>query len=176
MLILLVSPLCTADCADAWIIFHILIFCWNENYKVLWVDGQGLNVYKVMCWYRFRETSVFKLHVPLEENWLHCRLGVDSAWGFNEHPVQPTQLTWAFLRQRDATQGLFICYQCDHSGCLDAEFGLFIIQYSYKVIMMPEGMMFIGKVKPKASWVKPWKTISKGEESASSAPNFSLLF
>lgn len=29
------------------------------------VDGQGLKVYKVVCWYRFRETSVFKLHIPL---------------------------------------------------------------------------------------------------------------
>lgn len=29
------------------------------------VDGQGLKVYKVVCWYRFRETSAFKLHIPL---------------------------------------------------------------------------------------------------------------
>lgn len=36
--------------------------------------------------------------------------------------------------------------------------------------------MFIGKVKPKASWVKPWKTTSKGEESASSAPIFLFNF
>lgn len=36
--------------------------------------------------------------------------------------------------------------------------------------------MFISKVKAKASWVKPWKTISEGEESASSAPVFLFYF
>lgn len=30
-LTLLVSALCPANCADTWITFHVLIFCWNEN-------------------------------------------------------------------------------------------------------------------------------------------------
>lgn len=34
------------------------------------MDGQGLNVYKVVCWYRFGETSVFRLHVPLGRKWV----------------------------------------------------------------------------------------------------------
>ena len=34
------------------------------------MDGQGLNVYKVVCWYRFRETSVFRLHVLLGRKWV----------------------------------------------------------------------------------------------------------
>ena len=70
--------------------------CWYVNYfpyidfLLKWestrcseVDGRNLNVYKVVCWYPFRETSVFKLHLPRGGKLAHTAdwmLMVPGAW------------------------------------------------------------------------------------------------
>lgn len=164
MLTLLVSALCTADCADTWITFHILIFCWNENLQGLlkWMgrvlmsikwcagtDSENLPFSSCMC----------LMGTPGKEMCSPCRMGAHGAWGFYEHSGQQLLLSWVFLKWENSTH----CHQCNCSDHLDAESGSFTIQHSHKVITMPQrDVMFISKIKPKISWVKPWKRSSKG--------------
>lgn len=156
--------------------------CWYMNYfpyidfLLKWesarsskMDGQGLNIYKVVCWYRFRESPILSFMSLMGASWKEtsspCRLGVHGAWGFYEHPGQQLLLTWVFLKWENTTQGLCTCHQCDCSDHLDAESGPFIIQHSHKVTTMPQrDMMFISKIKLRPPWVKPKpKRISKGD-------------
>lgn len=123
--------LCTADCADTNYFPYIDFLLQWESARCSKMDGQGLNGYKVVCWYRFGETSVFRLRVPLERKWVPT---THWCWWC----LKVLRVTWTatlnlgISKERDTTQGLCICHQRDCSGRQDVEFGQFIIQHSHR--------------------------------------------
>lgn len=168
MLTLLVSALCTADCADTWITFHILIFCWNENLQgpLKWMGRVVMSI----KWCAGTDSENLPLSSCMSlmgASWKETsspgRLGVHGTGGFYEHPGQQLLLPWVFLKWDNTTQGLCTCHQCDCSDDLDAESGPFIIQHNHQVTTKARrDVLLISKIKPRTSWVKLWKRISKG--------------
>lgn len=123
--------------------------CWYMNYfpyidfllkweSARWseVDGQGLNIYKVVCWYRFKETSVFKLHVTQGRKLAHT---ADWVWMVTEVLVGALYSDSVNLGIPEArthytgTMHLSPVWLLRSSRCW---VNLFIIQYGYKVTMM----------------------------------------
>lgn len=128
MLTLLVSALYITDCADTWIIFHILIFCWNENLQgALRLMGGTLMSIKWCVGTHSEKHQFSSCTCHVEESWLTLQTGCWWCLGLEWQLSTATLLTWAFLRQEDPMQGLCVCHQCDHSGHLDAASGLFIV-------------------------------------------------
>lgn len=160
--------MCTADCADTWITFHILIFCWNENLRgalkwmgrvltsVKWCAGTDwgkLQFSGCMC---HLEGSGFLLHTGY---WWCLRL-LWAPW------TVTLNLDISKVRKHYTRTMLSVTNVIAQPRCR---------VWSIYNPTQPQGhhdagdMMLISKIKPRTSWVKPWKRISKGEEPASGA-------
>lgn len=162
--------LCTADCADTRISFHISIFCWNENLQgALKWTGRVLTSIK---WCAGTDSGKLRFSgcmCHLGGSGSSHRLTFDGARGFCEHPGQrlSTRISevrepyvWTMYLSPVRLLRPLRCWVCS--------------MYNPS---WPQGhhnaedVMFTSKMKSRTSWVKHQKRISK-EKLASSALTF----
>ena len=158
--------LCTADCADTRITFHILIFCWKENLQgaLKWMGRVSMSIKRSAATGRFRETSVFRLHVPLGRKWVPTTHW--CCWCLKVFMSNPDSrlLNLGISKVRGhytGTMYLSPVWLLRPSRCW--------VWSMYNPTQAQVTTMFlISTVKPRTAWVKPWKKISQ-KQLASSA-------